>query len=97
MQMIAMTAIYLAQKALTAFLTDRCLRHWPRTATWASRYRLCWLVPFILLSLLPVAGAFLPESRMKYGIQAAGNIFLGYYVYFAGAMAHRHTPGLIEP
>ena len=87
MQWIAMTAIYLAQKVLAAFLTDWCLRQWPRTAAWASRYRLCWLVPFILLSLLPVAGAFLPEGRLKYRLQAAGNVFLGYYVYFAGTMA----------
>ena len=35
----------------------------------------------VLLALLPVAGAFLPDGNIKYNLQAAGNIWLGYFVY----------------
>ena len=87
MQMVAMVVLYLAQKTLAAFLADRCLKRWVVTAERAAKIRPYWLVPFILLSLLPVAGAFLPDKPVKYALQAAGNVWLGFYVYFGGILA----------
>lgn len=43
------------------------------------------LIVFLLyfgLTLLPVAGSLLPDSRLKFMFQAAGNIWLGFVVYF---------------
>jgi len=74
--------IYAALVALAAFLTDLNLRRWPLTVNRAARMRKFWLTLFILLSLLPVAGAFLPNSPVKFALQAAGNIWLGFYLYF---------------
>lgn len=41
------------------------------------------LLVYIPLALLPVGGAMLQDSRFKFAIQAAGNIWLGFYVYFS--------------
>ena len=63
-------------------MTDLCLRRWPRTAWNVGLRKLCWLVPYILLSLVPMAGAFLPDSPVKFALQAAGNVWLGFYLYY---------------
>ncbi len=36
---------------------------------------------YLSLALLPVAGALLPDSSLKFRLQAAGNIWLGFAVY----------------
>ena len=82
-----MVFIYIAQNVLAIALIERCLRRWGRTADKAGRIRKYWLIPFVVLSLLPVAGALLPDSPVKYALQAAGNVWLGYYVYFGGMLS----------
>lgn len=77
-----MVAIYIAQNALAISLVERCVERWTRTA----RIRKYWLIPFVLLSLLPVAGSLLPDSPVKFALQAAGNVWLGFYVYFGGML-----------
>ena len=47
-----------------------------------------WLIRFgtlfyLLFMLLPVGGAFLPDSPFKFRVQAAGNIWLGFFGYFS--------------
>ena len=41
---------------------------------------------FWLFSLLPILGAMLPESAVKYSMQGIGNIWLGFTIYFNGLM-----------
>lgn len=82
MSPIILIAVYAALIALAAFLTDLRLRGWSLTQTRAAKLRRFWLTLFILLSLLPVAGAFLPNSPVKFALQAAGNVWLGFYLYF---------------
>lgn len=81
MSIIILIAVYAALAFLAAFMVDWCLRRWPRTASKAMLRRL-WLVPYILLLLVPMAGAFLPGSPLKFALQAAGNVWLGFYLYF---------------
>ena len=66
--------IYLALSGLTGLLTDLCLRRWRRTARHAGRARAWWLTVYALLTLTPVAGALLPDSPVKFALQAAGNV-----------------------
>ena len=82
MATIILIAVYAAVVALAAFLTDLNVRRWPLTSSRAAKLRRFWLTLFILLSLLPVAGAFLPNSPVKFALQAAGNVWLGFYLYF---------------
>ncbi len=82
MSPILSIAIYTALVALAAFMTHLNLTHWPLTVNSASKLLRFWLTLFVLLSLLPVGGAFLPNSRFKFALQAAGNIWLGFFLYF---------------
>ena len=41
---------------------------------------------YLLLCLLPVFGAMLPDSPVKFALQAAGNIYLGFILYFNGIL-----------
>lgn len=51
---------------------------------WAKKkVRIFLLVVYVLLALLPVAGAFLPENLGLYTFQKYGNIFLGFFAYYA--------------
>ena len=82
MSPIILIAVYIILTTLAGYMTERCLRRWKLTAEKAGKLRKFWLIPYGLLSLLPVAGAFLPDSPVKFALQAAGNIWLGFYIYF---------------
>ena len=79
---IILIAIYIALSFLAAYLIDTRLRHWPFTSDRAGKLRHFWLTVYILMSMLPVAGAFLPDGPVKFALQAAGNVWLGFYLYF---------------
>ncbi|MBR1561291.1 MAG: metallophosphoesterase [Clostridia bacterium] len=77
--------IYILLSALAGWMTDLCLRKWPRTAN-SARRRARWMIPYGVLSLLPLAGAFLPDSPVKFALQAAGNVWLGFFLYYGGTL-----------
>ena len=79
-----MITLYAGLCVLGAWLTDLCmLRCTPR----AQEIRVYWLIPYVLCSLLPVTGALLPECPVGSFLQAAGNIWLGLYLYYGGILA----------
>ena len=82
MATIILITVYTVVVGLAALLTDLRVRHWPLTAGRAAWLRRFWLTLFILLSALPIGGAFLPNSPVKFALQGAGNIWLGFYLYF---------------
>ncbi len=86
MKVAAMLLIYFCLYLLGAVLTDLCLRKWKRTGTRAGALRKFWLIPYTMLDLLPVAGAFLPDSRLKFALAAAGNVWLGFFLYCGGLL-----------
>ena len=92
-----MIALYAALLTLIAALTERCLRRWPTTADHVRSIRKYWLIPYVLLSLLPPAGAFLPEMRVRYACQAAGNIWLGFALCYGGLLAVLSIAGAVIP
>ena len=81
MSPIVLILIYTALSAFAVFCTDLCLRRWKLTAAKAGKLRRIWLPAYILLSLLPVFGAFLPDSGVRFALQGAGNIWLGIHLY----------------
>lgn len=78
--------VYIAVAVYAGWMTDVCLRRWPRSAGKARGLRKFWVTPYVMLTLLPVAGAFLPDSPVKFALQAAGNVWLGFYLYFGGIL-----------
>ena len=51
--------IYAGLTIINGAMTEFCVRHWPFTANAARKIRPFWLIPHLLISLAPVAGAFL--------------------------------------
>ena len=37
----------------------------------------------VLLAVLPVLGTLMPDSRLKFDLQGAGNVFLAFFVYYS--------------
>lgn len=68
-------------------MTEFCIRHWPFTANAARKIRPFWLIPHLLISLAPVAGAFLDNSHMRFALMGVGNIYLGYFLYYGITLA----------
>ena len=81
-----------------------------RTGRHLKRMRNATLILYIILSMFPVAGALLPDSPVKFFLQAAGNIWLGFALYAEGMfllllffrqiirfLLHDKKPGIVRP
>lgn len=59
---------------------------------WRRRSRLIWwgtgaaAILYILFGALPVFGALLPDSPLKFFLEKAGNLWLGFFLYFGMLM-----------
>ena len=80
---------YLLMQGIVLSLSGQCLHAgmFPRFLRKARGIRIVVLTVYLLLALLPVAGALLPESDLKYTIQGAGDIWLGFFVYSGGILS----------
>ena len=74
--------IYVLLSTITFALTELCLRRWKLTADRVARLRPLWLIPGALLASTPIVGAMLPDSPAKFFFQAAGNVWLGFFLYY---------------
>nr|AHF24370.1 putative phosphohydrolases [uncultured bacterium Contig575] len=90
-----MLALYAALLALVAVLTDRSLRRWRSAAGRIRSIRKYWLIPCVLLSLLPLAGALLTDMPARYVCQAVGNVWLGFVIYYGGLLAVLSIAGAV--
>ena len=80
---------YLIAQTITFWVAVWCTRHagGPLLRGAAGKVLfVSFLVIYIALLILPVLGAMLPDSRLKFDLQAAGNIWLGFDVYFSGLL-----------
>ena len=84
MNPIFSVGIYVIWQLIVMALIGWCIE--PRELVRRSKKRrgaLCFAaIVYIVLSLLPVMGAFIPDSPVKFRLQAAGNIWLGFVIYF---------------
>ncbi|MBO5534731.1 MAG: metallophosphoesterase [Clostridia bacterium] len=79
--------IYAGLTIINGAMTEFCIRHWPFTANAARKIRPFWLIPHLLISLAPVAGAFLDNSHIRFALMGVGNIYLGYFLYYGVTLA----------
>ncbi|MBR3052815.1 MAG: metallophosphoesterase [Firmicutes bacterium] len=86
MKLIIMITIYIAMFAVGALLTWSNVRGWRKSRGPARRSHAFWLIPYVVLSSLPLIGAFIPDSPVKNAVQAVGNIWLGFFVYYGGLL-----------
>ena len=79
--------IYIAAQIVILMLMKWCLdgsRTFSEGKALLTGVKAAGILAYALLALLPITGALLPDSRIKYLTQAAGNIWMGFYVYFSG-------------
>ena len=81
MKLTIMLGLYMAMVAASLALLSRFLR-------WAFPGRRLWPVPICvtLLYLFPPVGALLPDGPACWFFQRWGNVFMGYLLYFFGAL-----------
>ena len=75
---------YIIFTVLIILLTNLCIRD---AAPRLRRRIYAIYIPTVsLVAMLPVAGAMLPDSRIKFLLQKWGNIWLGFYIYYLGTL-----------
>ena len=77
---------YLISLLLTIFLTSLCLGDTGLNKKHCRLLRAVYIPLFIAAGLMPVAGAMLPDSSIKFSLQGWGNIWLGFYLYYMGLL-----------
>ncbi len=81
--------IHVILQIITWIIMLECLEGSRLIRTGSGKMRIrTWAVMSIysLFALLPVAGAMLPPSSVKYSLQGGGDYFLGFFVYFGGIL-----------
>jgi hypothetical protein len=53
------------------------------------------LTAYAACMALPVAGTFLPAGRLKFAVQGAGDIWLGFYIFFMESLFVFYVPWAI--
>ena len=78
-------SIYLVLQVLTLLQTRRLLKYsfFSRQSTAARVLFVLTLLVYCLSALMPIGGALLPDGRTRFAMQAAGNIWIGFYGYFS--------------
>ena len=86
MNPIISIGLYLASQVLLLSMANGALGNAIGERVFHNRrwLKILIAVVYMLLALLPVAGALLPDSAVKFSLQAGGNIWLGFYIYFGG-------------
>lgn len=81
---IVVLAGYIILHIFSVCATETCLSG----HTWKNgpyrKIRPVWMAIYIFFSLLPVLGTFWPESALKYTIMKAGNVWIGFDIYYCG-------------
>ena len=80
--------LYLLMQLIILALTGWCLKGL-RPSGCCAGFRILSITVFTLwciLIVLPVGGTILPEGQTKYFMQRAGNVWLGFNLYFGGLL-----------
>ena len=89
MNPVLSVGFYLLTQVVVLALTGWCL-HGNAAVPWVSSvkgmYWVVLLVFYLAAALLPVTGYLLPASALKFIILGAGNIWLGFCIYFDGIL-----------
>jgi len=83
MRVFFWTAAYLILHAVILLLMGFCIRHSLPFGNPPKTRHYFLLLILIILGVIPMLGAFLPDSNFKYLMQAVGNIWLGILIYYA--------------
>ena len=86
MLVIFVLSAYLIVSAAVCLLTEYSAKRTVFSEGFFKSTRIVRVVLYAMLAVLPFLGTFLPKGGVKYFFMAAGNIWLGYFLYYAGLM-----------
>ena len=75
--------IYVIVQILISILTEYVITKNYHYKKFGRKTRIIRIILYIWLALMPVLGAYLPKCGFKYFCLAAGNLWLGFFIYFA--------------
>ena len=88
-------SIYIILQAIVLLLSHIAIRKAQLPDLVYSGFKRFFIPILTILAVLPVLGTLLPDSRVKFDLQGAGNIFLAFFVYYAmGILAAFFIVGL---
>ena len=77
---------YVIMQAVVSLLTEYSLGKGGIGRELFRKTRAVRLIIYIALALLPCLGALLPENEIKFTCMKWGNLWLGYFIYYAGML-----------
>lgn len=77
---------YIIVQTGVSLLTEFAVNRGNRPKEMFRKTRPLRIAVYVLLAAVPCLGAFLPNSEVKYFFMGAGNIWLGYFLYYSGMM-----------
>ena len=88
MNPILSIGIYVLMSFVTMLMTGWCLNSTfvPLSIRKNRPAHIIVVTLYLLVFLLPILGAMLPNSRLKFDLQGAGNIWLGFYIYYGAIL-----------
>ena len=86
MRSLILITIYIIINLYTASQLSYWLRRCSRRYGSVASLRVLYMLFYALLASLPMFGTYLPDSSFKYHMAAAGNLWLGFYMYFTGLL-----------
>lgn len=88
MNPILSIGIYVLMSFVTMLMTRWCLNSTfvPLSIRKNRPAHVIVVTLYLLVFLLPILGAMLPNSRLKFDLQGAGNIWLGFYIYYGAVL-----------
>ena len=78
--------IYFITDIFVLLFAVYCLSTWRRVKREYLVKLLIFSLIYLIVAGIPVAGAFLPDSKLKFWLQGLGNIWLGFFFYFGGIL-----------
>ena len=75
--------IYILIQILISWLTEFSVMHHKALNTVGKKTRIFRIIIYSFLAIVPVLGAFLPENRFKFLCMEFGNIWLGFFMFYA--------------
>ena len=81
---IVFLIIYVIIQTLISILTEYVIVKNPYYAKIGRKTRTIRITVYFILAVIPVLGAFLPKSSIKYYLMMTGNIWLGFFMYYSG-------------
>ena len=75
--------LYVIAQILISVLTEYSIKNSKGFSRIGGKTRIIRIIIYALLAAVPVLGAYLPKSQFKFFCMAFGNVWLGFFMFYA--------------